>query len=358
MIKYGSQQEIHSAPTLQTEINFSDAKLIIDDSLYLFSKQAEPMSLYRKFMNATSHGLAPYAFQRVYLSIKDQIIKLWNKLRKGESDGSLFKANEYYFELDFSKPSGTALLYNDRNTIIGKLLWANDRYVSTGTILSCDSMSFFINQLMQKEQLLALFSASFYQSSGLPEGFFSHHKQVLNPKFNPHWDALVIIDNETVRVANLITGEIITTPAPLIENQTVRTLPDFHFIPDESESTAFQLPLLIFNNQMLIDVRTAAYRLREFRLLCKVSSPVNNDQFWILLNHEHPDYLPNAVYGLANTFNQQKMMISFAILLDVGANNYLQLFDKNNRPDRSFRGIIPLDHTNHVVYLKITKPIK
>lgn len=346
------KESIHPVPLLHTGMNESDARLVIHDSLYVLARYNLPSGRFKKFINATSNGKASYALQRLWLSIKDQSIKIWKKFRNGKNHKLLFKTNEYYFKLDSSQASGTSLIYNDRNTIIGNLFWANVQDVHIGTILSHDSMYYYINQLLQEEQVLALFSASFYQENGVPEGFFSHRKKVLNPGFNPHWDALVMMDDLTLRVANLISREIITTPAPPMESHTSRNLSDFYFFPEEFEGTVFQLPLLIFNNQMLFDIETAAYRLREFRLLCKVSAPGNNDHYWVLLNHDRPDYLPNAVYGFAKSFNQQQLLISFAVLLDVGANNYLQIFGNNNRADNSFRGIIPPEHAQHILFLK------
>lgn len=334
--------------------SFADAKLVLDDGFYKVCKPHQPTSLFKKFFNAFRIGNHGYALKRTWLSLRGQSLKIWYNLFKN-GQNNLYRPKEYLFNIDLKSPVGLTLIKDERNFICGQLLWANEDVVTLGSLSSSDSLKFLTEALIKQENMLAVFSATFQQNNELPEGFFSHAGRVINPCFNEFWDALFIVEPHRTMIANLNTREIITCPAEgkmLVDNQK---LPNFHFQPGDINTSAFQLPLLVFNHQLLIGIENANYRLRELRILGKITTNDQTENYWFLLNHQQPDFLPGVLYGFMQNIEEAKLKVAFAVLLDVGANNYLQIFNTTSMPDMALRGLIPINHARHVLYMKMNK---
>jgi hypothetical protein len=121
-----------------------------------------------------------------------------------------------------------------------------------------------------------------------------------------------------------------------------------------NRSDAFQVPLLIFNDSLLFKSEKASYQLRENRFLLKVTSP-REKEFYLVADIENYYSLVYNTLAIFNTLKAKKYSVHFMVLLDVGANNFLQVYNPDGMKNNHYRSRVPAEKANNVLTVKLLK---
>jgi len=268
--------------------------------------------------------------------------------------GSLFRREEFKFRLDLEKPVGSSYLTNENNHIIGTLVWTRADLVEMAYECGQDTMSNVVDRILAHDTVFAITSASYFDESNKPVGFLAHKSELINPWFIKGWDGLVVLKSGEMQLVRLDNHTCLPQKPVTFSDKGV---PCNIELADQG-TTAFQLPLLVFDQHLLLDYQLTPFRLREMRWLCGISEKKSGELFYLVLNFDSPCFLANAAYSMYDILAEMGIDFHFALLFDVGSNNFLRVYNFPNQPNHAFRSLIPPDYTNNLLIITLKNPVK
>jgi hypothetical protein len=263
-----------------------------------------------KFFAHLAEGNFKYAFNRLWLNAKSLILNLWQQSmlflfiwllltviaivfvvqkkrgrkflytlmplglllllvllgKKDEKNEVLFRNEGLRFKIDSKKPIGISEVRSEIGQIIGHLLWVDQSEVRLDFICCSASLVNQVDSVAKHSFPLALMAASYFDEENNPAGFLSVKGELSNQRFNPDWDGLLIMQSGEMSIGNLQTmkriGKVCDTDNERKDNPATEL---FACAVDDPQNILIQLPLLVFDHQLLIDYRKTPYRLREMR---------------------------------------------------------------------------------------------
>jgi len=332
-------------------VDYSSAFLEFpNDSILVFCESQKQSSDAKKFIGNIQAGNISYAFRRLWLESKAFLYRMSNQKQANTTELDI---DNFQYNLELGKSIGATNIRNGDGIIIGNIIWVNEKNVEFDYIHSPETIAPEVDLLLKSKNVLTLFSACYFDENKQGVGFQAEKGKLINRCFNLHWDGLVIINESEMMVANLEDRKIIRSSNQSLrfnKTGTILTVP-FNFNVEKEELTAIQLPLVAFNNQFLIDDKTAPKHLREMRFLCKVASPGSDHDFYLIVNLNSPNYLSKALFSLQKSLNNNNNILLYALLLDMGSNNFLRVYNYGNEINTSFAGLIPIENASNALML-------
>jgi len=233
------------------------------------------------------------------------------------------------FDFQIENEMGTVQILNEKHIPIGKLIYVNENMVGFGYHFSPQNISSIIDSISIMNQLLLTTTASFVNNKIDPVGFNAVNGDILNPMFNYHWDGLVLLEDKKIDVVTLKN-----------ENNSFENYLQLNVRVKNNHSCAFQVPLLIYNDSLMLNPENVPLNSRESRFLIKVVAPQKKG-YYLLVDIDN--YYPLAYNTLAmlNRFLADHYSVSFMVLLDVGANNYFQVYNPDGTKNNHFISTLP-----------------
>ncbi|MBV5314778.1 MAG: hypothetical protein JZU47_15865 [Prolixibacteraceae bacterium] len=246
------------------------------------------------------------------------------------------------FDFQIENEMGTVQILNEKHIPIGKLIYVNENMVGFGYHFSPQNISSIIDSISKINQLLLNTTASFVNNKIDPVGFNAVNGDILNPMFNYHWDGLVLLEDKKIDILSLKNEKTtsLTTSFESYFQLTIRV--------KNNHSSAFQVPLLIYNDSLMLNPENVPLNSRESRFLIKVVTPQKKG-YYLLVDIDN--YYPLAYNTLAilNRFRADHYSVNFMVLLDVGANNYFQVYNPDGTKNNHFISTLPSDKASNIL---------
>jgi hypothetical protein len=264
-----------------------------------------------------------------------------HNLQSGSFQGAMFN-------FQMGEEIGASRIFNERQIPVGKIIWINEDNVGFNYHFSPLNISSFIDSISKNNQLLLSSTASFVNSNVEPVGFTACSGTFLNPMIHRYWDGLALITDNNIQVISLNLGNI-SNPVTNFESYFQLTSQ-----VRNNRSDVFQLPLLIFNDSLLFKTDKASCQLRENRFLLKVTSP-GKKKIYLVADIENAYPLYYNALAFFSKLKSENYSIQFMVLLDVGANNFLQVYNPDGIKNNHYRSLVPAEKANNVLTIKLLK---
>jgi hypothetical protein len=247
----------------------------------------------------------------------------------GNENGPKYSFQGATFDFGIKNEIGACRILNERNIQVGKLIWADEQAVGFSYNFSPFKIKPVFDSIASHNQLLLNTTASFVNNLDEPVGYTAIAGKILNPMIRYQWDGLMLVTNNILDIVYLKKAKN-CNPITSFESyyKLAKQIRDSH-------SDAFQVPLLVYNDSLLLNPVNASGKLRESRIFLRVVSP-ENKAFCMIAEME--SYYPLAYNTLAifNTLKAKKYSVKFMALLDVGANNLFQVYNSDGIINRHY----------------------
>jgi hypothetical protein len=261
-----------------------------------------------------------------------------------------YKLQGAMFDFKIEKEIGADQILNKQHIPIGNLMYINENTVGFSYHFSPLNLSPVIDSIAKRNQLLLNTTVSFVNNKMEPVGFTSVNGNLLNPMFNCHWDGLILVTDEKIEVLPLQQAKGIS-PTNNFENYFQLTQ---HIKKDRSD--AFQIPLLVYNDSLLLKPENVSFRLRENRFFMRVVTPEKKGMY-LIANIDNFYPLAYNTLAILNRLKADKYSVQFMALLDVGANNFFQVYNPDGKINRHYISTLPKEKaTNILSFFLLQKP--
>jgi len=233
------------------------------------------------------------------------------------------------FDFRIKNDIGACRILNERNIQVGKLIWADEMAVGFSYNFSPFKIAPVFDSIASHNQLLLNTTASFVNNLDEPVGYTAIAGKILNPMIRYQWDGLMLVTNNKLDIVYLKKAKN-CNPITSFESYFKLT----KHIKD-SHSDAFQVPLLVYNDSLLLNPENASAKLRESRIFLRVVSP-ENKAFCMIAEMENFYPLAYNTLAIFNELKAKKYSVKFMALLDVGANNLFQVYNSDGIINRHY----------------------
>ena len=183
----------------------------------------------------------------------------------------------------------------------------------------------------------------------LPVGLTVDNGEVVNKVMNDEMDGLVIVyATGGIVVSNLEDGNLFLKS--LNKTVDVRDSWDKYELlkwSEKQQATIFQTQLLVYINELMLDVNKARRKKRERRILV-LATDTNRKVHHIVFDIAEGVYLGEIAQDILNYLNSKQIKVVAMLNLDTGWYNMMKLFDKSE--DLVLRKNPEKSPTNLLVY--------
>jgi hypothetical protein len=307
-------QYLFSRIQLQVKYVISDSitnhKTIFAGSAFLLLAFIGVQAKKKRFLNAWLIVILVFGIGLLY----------WTAPKSQSVPKYLFQAATFDFVI--KNEIGACRILNERNIQVGKLIWADEKAVGLSYNFSPFKIAPIFDSIANHNQLLINTTASFVNNLDQPVGYTAIAGKILNPMIHYQWDGLVLVTYSKLDIVYLKKAK---NGNPITSFESYYKLTK-HI--KDSHSDAFQVPLLVYNDSLLLNPENASAKLHESRIFLRVVSP-ENKAFCMIAEMENFYPLAYNTLAIFNELKAKKYSVKFMALLDVGANNLFQVYNSD-----------------------------
>jgi hypothetical protein len=242
----------------------------------------------------------------------------------------------------------------EKNKTIGQVIFMNRLSVKANYLATGNVYKKFL-ALRNKKHVVMASAGGFTNQKGFPLGLTIENGQISNPVLRHDRDGLIMVTKTGgIRVLNLKrkTFKLPGLGKPINNPQnSLLAYSDLINWATKYGATIFQVQLLSYSDQLLIDSRKAPNQLRERRILVLFSNKKSGEVHHAIFNIESAYNLAKVTEEIYAIISSRNNKVEAILNLDVGTYNIMNVFDRNGQILNNIRGPVDISTaTNLLVY--------